>query len=213
MSDDKIFAEKYFKVLNTELAGLNLTAIDDFEDFYAKQILDSINPLKIQSFYNNLTSAKAVVDIGFGGGFPILPLAYKLPSQKFIGIESKRKKVDAVALIADKLGIKNTKLLHYRLEEVNFDQNLVILSKAVMTVEKMLTNLNFTSDLLVYFYKGPNFLELEADGLKKIEKNWELVENFPVEVPLTEKRIVVGFRNRFVPRGTTKKLVNLSAIL
>lgn len=112
------FSIKYLHVLKTKLAGLNLTNILDPDEFYHKQILDSIHPyLQSPLFQSHVQKRGVVVDVGFGGGFPILPLAKLLPDVHFIGVESKRKKVDAVTLIAAELGLTNVKLVHSRLED------------------------------------------------------------------------------------------------
>ena len=94
----KEFAESYLNFLKTELGGLNLTRIDDFNDFYNKQIIDSLVPLQNSKvFAGSINSNKNVIDIGFGGGFPLIPLAHKLSDVNFIGLEARAKKAMAVA--------------------------------------------------------------------------------------------------------------------
>src|SRR5690606_8674333 len=112
------FSIRYLHVLKTKLAGLNLTNILDQDEFYHKQILDSVNPyLQSELFQQEVQKRGVVVDVGFGGGFPILPLAKLLPGVKFVGVESRRKKAEAVTLIAEELGLTNGKLVHSRLED------------------------------------------------------------------------------------------------
>jgi len=85
------FSLKYLSILKTKLAGLNLTNILDQDEFYQKQILDSILPYQESQFFQaDVKKTMLVVDVGFGGGFPILPLAKLLPDVKFVGVESKR---------------------------------------------------------------------------------------------------------------------------
>lgn len=209
------FSIRYLNVLKTKLAGLNLTNILDQDEFYHKQILDSVNPyLQSEFFKNEVKKRGVVVDVGFGGGFPILPLAKLLPDVQFVGVESKRKKVDAVKLIADELGIKNVKLVHSRLEDFLFDRPAVVTFKAVGTVNDYLPAIQrTTSDISVFFYKGPNFMELESGSLPKLEKEWKIVENQEIEVPGTQQRFLVSFTCQNVPRGTPKTLVKLSEFL
>ena len=209
------FAIRYLNVLKTDLAGLNLTNILDQDEFYHKQILDSINPyLQSELFQKEVQKRGVVVDVGFGGGFPILPLAKLLPDVKFVGVESKRKKVDAVKLIADKLGLTNVKLVHSRLEDFIFDRPATITFKAVGTIQDYLPIINrTTSDISVFLYKGPNFMELEGDMIKKLEKDWKLLENQEIKVPGTQQRFLVSFAAQNVPRGTSKTLVKLSDFL
>lgn len=208
------FSIRYLHVLKTKLAGLNLTKILDPDEFYHKQILDSINPyLQSELFKSQVEEKKVVVDVGFGGGFPILPLAKLLPGVKFVGVETRRKKADAVRLIASELGLTNVTLVHSRLEDFLFDRPAAITFKAVGTVVDFLPKINSThKNLSVFFYKGPNFLELEGKGLERL-KDWKMLENQPISVPETDERYLVSFSLQNVPRGTAKTLVKLSEFL
>lgn len=209
------FSIRYLQILKTKLSGLNLTNILDPDEFYHKQILDSINPyLQSTYFQSELKQKGVLVDVGFGGGFPILPLAKLLPEVKFVGVESKRKKVDAVGLLAHELGLTNVKLVHSRLEDFLFDRPVVITFKAVGTVGDYLPVINSSSnDVSVFFYKGPSFLELEGQSLSRLEKNWKFVENQEISVPGTQQRFLVSFKGQNVPRGTSKSLVKLADFL
>ncbi len=208
------FSLRYLQILKTDLAGLNLTNILDQDEFYHKQILDSINPyLESKLFQEDVKKTGVVVDVGFGGGFPILPLAKLLPDVKFVGVESRRKKAEAVTLIAEKLGLTNVKLVHSRLEDFLFDRPATVTFKAVGTIGDYLPIINRKHDMKVFFYKGPNFMELEGPMLKKLEKDWKLLENQEIKVPGTQQRFLVSFCSQNVPRGTAKSLVKLSELL
>jgi 16S rRNA (guanine527-N7)-methyltransferase len=209
------FSTRYLNILKTKLNGLNLTNILDQDEFYHKQILDSINPyLQSELFKASVQKRGVVVDVGFGGGFPILPLAKLLPEIKFVGVESKRKKVDAVKLIAEDLGLTNVKLVHSRLEDFLFDRPATITFKAVGTALNYLPAIqSTTADLSVFLYKGPNFMELEGQDLPKLKNFWKLRENQEIEVPGTQQRFLVSFDCQNVPRGTPKTLVKLSDFL
>jgi len=209
------FSIRYLQVLKTKLSGLNLTNILDPDEFYHKQILDSINPyLQSDLFKESVRETGLLVDVGFGGGFPILPLAKLLPEVQFVGVESKRKKVDAVKLIAEDLGLKNVKLVHSRLEDFLFDRRATITFKAVGTVKDYLPAIQRTTkDLRVFFYKGPSFMELESKDLPGLERDWLLLKNEDIDVPGTQRRSLVSFACQNVPRGTPKVLVKLSDFL
>lgn len=208
------FSIRYLEVLKTKLSGLNLTKILDPDEFYHKQILDSINPyLQSQLFKSEISTKGVVVDVGFGGGFPILPLAKLLPDVKFVGVETRRKKADAVRLIASELGLRNVTLVHSRLEDFLFDRPAVVTFKAVGTVADFLPIVHSTTkDISVFFYKGPSFIDLEQHSLKTL-KDWKILENQPISVPGTDERYLVSFSLQNVPRGTAKTLVKLSEFL
>lgn len=208
------FSIRYLHILKTQLAGLNLTNILDQDEFYHKQILDSILPYQESKlFQEDVKRTGIVVDVGFGGGFPILPLAKLLPDVKFVGVESRRKKAEAVTLIAEELGLTNVKLVHSRLEDFLFDRPATVTFKAVGTVGDYLPLIHRQHQMKVFFYKGPNFLELEGSMIKKMEKEWKLLENQEIKVPGTQQRFLVSFCSQNVPRGTAKTLVKLSDFL
>lgn len=205
------FSLKYLQILKTDLAGLNLTNILDDEEFYHKQILDSINPyLQSAAFQKEVKEKGIVVDVGFGGGFPILPLAKLLPEVKFVGVETRRKKADAVRLIAEKLGLSNVTLVHSRLEDFFFDRPAVITFKAVGTIMDYLPIINHNSkETAVFFYKGPSFEEAEAVHLAALQSSWKMVSLEEITVPHTQRRCLAYFKPVNVPRGTNY-LVKLS---
>jgi 16S rRNA (guanine527-N7)-methyltransferase len=211
----KEFSQKYLDLLTGEFEGINLTKINSPEEFYQKQIIDSVLPqTESKVFKNALEATGLLVDVGFGGGFPILPLAFLNPDKKFIGFDARAKKAQAVQKIANSLGLTNAKLKHQRLEVVDFDMDVVITFKAVGKVSDYLPLLRTNKTLYVFFYKGPNFYELE-DIETMLEKDWELIEEKAYDVPGTEGRLLLGFKNRKVLRGTiqTEKIIKFSELL
>lgn len=217
MTDLKDFSKRYFELLTNEYKGINLTRITDYDEFYNKQILDSIEPLKqSEIFQRQVEEYKLFIDIGFGGGFPILPLAYLLPNIQFVGIETRNKKVRVVGEIAEKLGLSNVRLVHERIENILIDRPAVCSLKAVGKVDDFLSRINCPHRTTkVYFYKGPNFYELEKDSLAKVKAEWNLFEEREIHVPGAEKRYLIGFEPENVPCGTEKgkQLVSVSAIV
>ena len=209
----KEFSEKYLNLLTGEFSGINLTRIESPEEFYNKQILDSVLPeLHSEVFKKALEKTGLLVDIGFGGGFPVLPLAFKNPDKKFYGFDARAKKVQIVSKIAASLNLKNVKLLHQRFEEVIFDKDAVVTFKAVGKVSDLLPLLKTNRTLYVFFYKGPNFYELE--DIEKLLDTWELIEEVSYEVEGTEGRVLLGFKNLNVLRGTkTGQNIKLSELL
>ena len=210
------FSRKYFELLTNEYAGINLTRINEFNEFRDKQIVDSIKPYEISEIFNGLINkCGLVVDIGFGGGFPILPLAKLIPSVNFVGVETRNKKVKVVSEIANKLSLKNVKLVHSRLENFYFDVDCVCTLKAVGKVNDFLSRFSTDKEINVFFYKGPNFYDIEKEEIAKTKNDWEIIEEKEIEVPGTEKRFLIGFKNKNVLRRTNdiKNLVKLSSIL
>jgi 16S rRNA (guanine527-N7)-methyltransferase len=207
----KNFSKKYYELLIGEFSGINLTRITDYDEFYTKQILDSIEPINQSSvFKTSLDNNKIMVDVGFGGGFPILPMAKTYADYKFIGIETRNKKVKVVDQIASALGLNNVYLHHSRIENVLVDQEVTVTFKAVGKVYDFLSKLNCTKKCQVFFYKGPNFYDLEADQILLAREGWDIIEEKEISLEGVEKRYLIGFENKNVLHGTENKtLINL----
>ena len=136
------FSKKYLEIINGDLKGLNLTRITDEEEFHQKQYLDSIMPFRLSKLLT--LNDNIHLDIGFGGGFPCLPLLCEYSQLKFIsvGCEARAKKVKAVKLIAKEMGFDNFLGLHLRLEELLIDKKCIITLKAVGKISEFLSKIN-----------------------------------------------------------------------
>ncbi len=205
------FTKDYLRVLEEEFEGLNLTRITSYDDFYSKQALDSVLPAMDSKLFSELFAEKnIIVDVGFGGGFPILPLALIYPNKGFIGIDAREKKVNAVRKIAYLLGIKNVAFFHLRIEDLLVDMDAVITFKAVGEISEFLPMIRFIEEkkIAAIFYKGPNVEEKE----RLYQGNcWELSERVDIKIPGQDGRTLLSYKCKNVPRGTSnKKLVKLS---
>jgi 16S rRNA (guanine527-N7)-methyltransferase len=210
----KSFANQYLEILNGELKGLNLTRITSEEDFFVKQIVDSIEPLnQCPQFKKSLECQLPLIDVGFGGGFPLLPLAKLYPDKTFIGLEARKKKAEAVMLIAERLNIKNVQTYHQRLEEVEFDRPSILTFKAVSDIEKLLPMICGQEIQRAYFYKGPKCDDKE--NFRNKMNGWTKFSDKEYELEKTNGRRVLGFKGVSVPRGTNlnKPLVKLSNLI
>lgn len=143
-------------------AQINLSAIRDPEGVYVKHILDSLELLKIVDFetgklgvthknkeewqgsiealkhWSNVAQKRLkIADIGTGGWFPLLPLAISYPDVLFVGIDSVRKKLQAIESICKELEIANVELERARIEDMRekFD---IVTARAVAHVEKLI---------------------------------------------------------------------------
>lgn len=112
---------------------LNLSAIRDKEGVKLKHITDSLEAKEVFSFTDDLE----VCDIGTGGGFPLLPLALSYPQVHFVGIDARKKKVDAVNAMIGQLGITNAKAIWTRIEDYQGQFDLIT-ARAVGYIDKLL---------------------------------------------------------------------------
>ncbi|HKL43707.1 MAG TPA: 16S rRNA (guanine(527)-N(7))-methyltransferase RsmG [Candidatus Absconditabacterales bacterium] len=157
----KIFLEKNKQI--------NLSAIRDADGIFLKHIKDALELEKILKIKNG----KKICDIGTGGGFPLLPLAIKNKGSNFVGIDARRKKVDAVNDIIKKLGLNNVECKRSRIED--FDENFdYITARAVGYIDKIIP---WSYGLLK---KGGSFIlykqydNKEYQDLQKICKKYKL---------------------------------------
>lgn len=204
------FAKRYLEVLEGPLKGINLTRILNEEDFYIKQIFDSVHPLEISAIFKNaLESCSIVIDVGFGGGFPMVPLASLIKEKNFIGIESKNKKAEAVKVICSELGIKNVAPMHGRIETFLIDEEAVVIFKAVGKIKDCFDLLNFEKKSKVFFYKGPGLYDQE--DLNNLGPGVSKIEELSFELPDGSQRILIGYDVSPVPRGTIRGKVQKSS--
>ena len=144
---------------------LNLSSYNSFEEVYQKNVLDSLHLANFVDLSN-----LRVLDIGTGGGFPLLPLAIKFQNARFTGLDSVQKKLRAIQQMAEKLELKNIQTLHARSEDAaqaseyreQFD---LVLSRAFakwpINLEMCLPFVKIGG--LFVAYQGPSALESLAE--------------------------------------------------
>lgn len=115
------------QVFLAENAKLNLSAFRTPEACWTGNFLDSLAALDVEIFRNlsptpcALRPTPTILDLGTGGGFPLLPLALSLPQCRFTGMDATQKKITAVQRIVDELKIPNVSLVCGRSEELARD--------------------------------------------------------------------------------------------
>ena len=210
------FSKKLFNLIHIDFKGLNLTSIDSYEDFYHKQIEDSLLPFSLPEFKSYLEASELMIDVGFGGGFPLLPLSFSFPGKKFIGFDAREKKVKAVNQMASSLSITNVKAFHGRIEDYLLDRDCLVTFKAVGDIYKYSEMLNLAEDqtVRVLFYKGQNFESLEQESIIKIleSTSYSDFKIYDLTLSTGEARKVCTFVKK-VPRRTTKSLISLDELV
>ena len=190
----KDFSDQYMSFLSDNFSGINLTKILDKNDFYHKQVLDSVLPLwRSDVFLQSLEKTRILLDVGFGAGFPLVPLSRYLPEIRCCGIEARAKKVEVVRQVGEYFSLQNLYLCHGRLEDFFIDESLTLTFKAVGKVADCLGKIRTDKTVRAFFYKGPRFHQLE--DVRAIPEGWELIEECHFSLPGTEGRVFLGFRN------------------
>lgn len=114
-------------------ARVNLISRKDFEHLYERHILHSLGIAKVVQF----KKGSRIVDVGTGGGFPLVPLAILFPHCTFHGIDGIGKKIMAVQGVIEGLGITNCTAEQVRSEDHKKTYD-VIVSRAVTTLPEFL---------------------------------------------------------------------------
>ena len=125
----------YKKVFLEENNKLNLISKNDEKYLYEKHIYDS---LSIKLFLEKYEIKNAdILDIGCGGGFPSIPIAIEFPDFHITGVDSIRKKINAVENIKNSLKIKNLNLICDRVENLKQKYDIIV-TRAVADLSKIL---------------------------------------------------------------------------
>jgi len=134
---------QFYDLLIAKNAVMNLTRITEWPDFLQRHILESL-------LYSQFIEHGArVMDLGSGGGFPLIPLSIYRPDIRLTSVESVKKKALYLQETVATLGLKNIKVIADRAETLghkdhmrkNFD---VVTSRAV-------ANLSTLSELCLPF--------------------------------------------------------------
>jgi 16S rRNA (guanine527-N7)-methyltransferase len=123
--------QKLIDVFLAKNSELNLSAIRDVDGVFVKHIQDSLELLKVIQ----IPDGSLVVDVGTGGGFPLLPLAMSCPKVSFTGIDARRKKVEAINDMIDTLHIQNAQAVWVRVEDYALGKADIVTARAVAHVD------------------------------------------------------------------------------
>lgn len=136
---------------------VNLISRKDFEHLYERHVLHSLGIAKVVQF----PKGARIVDVGTGGGFPLVPLAILFPNCTVHGIDGIGKKIMAVQGVIEGVGLANCTAEKVRSEdhELNYD---FIVSRAVTTLPEFL---RMTKHLVpkgqgrLYYLKGGDLID------------------------------------------------------
>lgn len=163
-------------------ATLNLTAIKSREMFYVKHVLDSF---LLYTEKKDLLKGP-VADIGTGGGFPGIILAVMFPDISFTLVDSIAKKCRFLEDSAQKLELKNVKVITSRSEDIKGQKFSTILSRGVAKVDQIISWTWHLADsgCVWVLYKGENVADELAAAEKKMKKKKLEYINVRYETPI-----------------------------
>lgn len=141
----------YLDILLEVNQSLNLTAITELSEAIDLHLLDS---LTLKPWLDKLADNHSVLDIGSGAGLPGIPIAIMHPNLKITLLDAREKKMKACQFFIDRLGLKNIRTVHARIETFEpIDGSLdMIVARAVSqceTIMKWVKHLPYTKLLLM----------------------------------------------------------------
>ena len=105
--------EIYYNELIEYNKNVNLTRIVDKNEVYLKHFYDSLTLIKAI----DLNKESTLCDVGTGAGFPGMVLAIVFPTLSVTLVDALQKRITFLDLIINKLGLKNVKTVHARIED------------------------------------------------------------------------------------------------
>lgn len=180
---------KYIDVFLDQNSKLNLISKNDEKYLWEKHIFDSLAIEKFfEKYFKEFSNGVTLLDIGTGGGFPSVPIALKYKNIEVYGLDSIRKKINAIENMKAELDIKNLHTICDRAENIK-DKFDIITSRAVAKLDKIA---NYALPLLKnggYFvaYKSIKTQEEINDAKNILKKNKaEIIDVIEYNLPLEE---------------------------
>ena len=209
--EQKLKLEKYMEGILSWNEKVNLTNITDPAEFRIKHNADSLMCVDFPEFQ----SAKNIIDVGTGGGFPGIPLAVYAPDKHFTLLDSLNKRLRIIDELAGGLDITNITLVHGRAEDVA--RNREHREKYDLCVSRAVSNLATLSEYCLPFIKvGGYLLAYKGPGadqeVKDVEKALKTLGGSLVDIRETtmeeyglDHRILVIEKVRNTPKAYPRK--------
>ena len=188
--------KKFEEVFLEQNSRLNLISKNDEKLLYEKHFYDS---LCIKYFFDKYNyKPNTLLDIGTGGGFPAVPIAMEFPDIEIYGIDSIRKKIDAVGIIKEELNLSNLTLINDRVENLKDMQFDMITSRAVGKIGKLVEYayplLNEGGYIVLYKSKSVNEeIDSAINLIRKFRLKIEpqITYNLPLEENYTRNLVIL----------------------
>ena len=154
----------YFLLLRDWNEKINLTAIIEEDEVIEKHFLDSVISCEF------LPKKSKIIDLGSGAGFPGIPLKILREDLNITLVDSVNKKINFLNEVIKKLGLKNIKAYHTRIEDFAF--KMENREKFDIVVSRAVSKLNTLCEYALPFLKINGFLI----AYKSVDVNNELTE-------------------------------------
>ncbi|QDP42022.1 16S rRNA (guanine(527)-N(7))-methyltransferase RsmG [Radiobacillus deserti] len=201
----------YFKTLVEWNEKMNLTAITEEEEVYAKHFFDSISA----GFYFDFNRPLRVCDVGAGAGFPSLPLKIMFPELKVTIVDSLQKRITFLNHLANQLGLEEVAFYHDRAEL--FGRNERFRESFDVVMARAVARLSVLSELCLPLVKKPGaFIAMKGPSIsQEIEESQsalellggklEKVETFQLPEENGERNIAIIQKTKKTPKKFPRK--------
>lgn len=180
------FFNEYIQAFLNQNAKLNLISKNDEKFLWEKHIFDS---LSIEKFFEKYSfNPKTLLDIGTGGGFPSVPIALAYKNIEVYGLDSIRKKINAIENIKSELNITNLHTICDRAENIKVKFDLIT-SRAVAPLKVITAYAMPLLNKNGYFiaYKSIRTEEEIKDAQSILKKfNSKVIDILKYDLPLDE---------------------------
>ncbi len=227
--------EELVKAFLAENASINLSAFRTPEACWIGNVLDSIAVLDVDlppspalppkgeklEVGEKLAFQKNILDLGTGGGFPLLPLAICRPEWNCVGLDATQKKLHAIDRIVQTLALTNVSLLAGRSEELGHDpvhreQYDLVLSRAVAPINTLLeycAPFTKVGGKIILWKSLTIDQELKDSLLARAELSCHLIKQYVYELPGDwGKRQLLIFEKTFITSKEYPRAIGIPKI-
>ena len=166
--------EKYADLLAFYNEKFNITAIREREEVINKHFVDSLYGLKF-------ISGKKILDVGSGGGFPIMPLKIADESLDITALDSNAKKCWFIEEVAKNLNLSNVKTLSDRAEDLSKKEDYR--ESFDCCTARAVAKLNILCEYCMPFVKvGGRFISYKLYNPEEIEEGLNAIKTLGGEI-------------------------------
>lgn len=157
---------KYMRLVQEWNEKINLTAITEDEEFVKKHFIDCIKAFKS----DEIKSAKTLIDVGTGAGFPGVPIAIMRDDLEVTLLDSLNKRINFLNLVVKELDLKNVKTIHSRAEDGA--RKVELRESFDVATSRAVANMAVLSEFCLPYVKvGGNFVALKGPAIEEELKN------------------------------------------
>lgn len=189
--------EKYYQLLVFYNEKFNITAITEKREVFIKHFLDSVINLK------KLTSGK-LIDVGSGGGFPVIPIKIINRDLQVVMLEATGKKCQFLNEVIKELNLTNAQVINNRAEILA--KNELYREQFDYCTARAVARLNTLSEYCLPFVKvGGEFIAHKGDSKEEVLEAKKAFEILGAKLENLQEFELFGAKRSII---TIKKIKN-----